>query len=972
MMATKIKSLEVRLIALICVFLICSCSADAQTSIEKGVDILPMDSSIRYGRLSNGFTYFIKPITDTNSGIEMRLIHKVGSNQEEDDQLNMAHAVEHIAFKGSDNFPFGILDSKLIEDLGVENINSSAFSGRRSTVYNFEVFNGRLKGVEAGLLWYRDIATGLKLTSGDIETVRGEVKQEFLGKVGTRLEQEHASSQMYREIFPCDPKEVDYIAYYENNFSQEALKRFYKKWYHPESLALSVVGDISNPDELERLIEKMFSDIPPSEKSLKLRNCDSLYFNRPSKFVVVERKKDPTNFIEDSSGEIHLFFREPFLQQVMTEAKLERLTDFKLLLEVVKQRFRDAAKQYELSSVMIHDLHNLSLPPGIEISFSLGSGTGKKPIKQIGHILSQLKEHGISQKEFEKVREKQLTNLKQSDIIPSKYWLNQMQDFYVRGEALPADKMKYLSKYLEETTADDFNYYLKTFWANGPDDIGVIASSGHNALSFKEEELRKWITETLEEPVEPFKVPETPHLMSAQEYGKLKESAYIEKEVVESGAGEFLFENGVRLVLKRNSSEHPDMPLPILLHGFVSGGAKSLPEEDYWSAINAPGIIRNSGMNGLDKFQIDRLLSNTSIVPGAVSPYIDYAERGIYGMANPEDLEVMMQLVYLYFTKPNRNENAFEDWKSQMTNSYLNYSGNHSNVDYLNSVRLITGDKSMRASTFRKSIPGGTLGYKSVAKTDFSRAFDIYKEFFENASGFTFIITGDFKEGEVLPFAQKYLGNLPGSVVKKSGAKEGDTQEFTEGPSFHEILNAGNYKMPNVSYGTMYIKKATVFDDWQEQIKVEALGEVVRQKILNLRFKKGYGLYDIAARGKFNDDLKRYEISNHLFCDSKDLQQLQQEVRNVFTEIKEGSFSSTELKSALGLVNKFNVSERAKRRGSFNHSVYRHYRYGQPWVEPAVIEEFIGGISKSDIMEVAQKYFKSENFHEFVLREDAP
>ena len=43
--------------------------------------------------------------------------------------------------------------------------------------------------------------------------------------------------------------------------SHEALRRFYRDWYRPDLEAVIVVGDV-NPDEIERSIKTLFTDLP--------------------------------------------------------------------------------------------------------------------------------------------------------------------------------------------------------------------------------------------------------------------------------------------------------------------------------------------------------------------------------------------------------------------------------------------------------------------------------------------------------------------------------------------------------------------------------------------------------------------------------------------------------------------------------------------------------------------------------------
>jgi zinc protease len=65
---------------------------------------LPFDAKVTKGKLSNGLTYFIRENKKPEKKVELRLVLKVGSIMEDDDQQGLAHMAEHMAFNGTRNF----------------------------------------------------------------------------------------------------------------------------------------------------------------------------------------------------------------------------------------------------------------------------------------------------------------------------------------------------------------------------------------------------------------------------------------------------------------------------------------------------------------------------------------------------------------------------------------------------------------------------------------------------------------------------------------------------------------------------------------------------------------------------------------------------------------------------------------------------------------------------------------------------
>jgi zinc protease len=68
-------------------------------------DLLPLDPAVRTGKLPNGLTYYIRKNVMPEKRVELRLAVNAGSVQEDENQLGLAHLVEHLCFRGTKSFP---------------------------------------------------------------------------------------------------------------------------------------------------------------------------------------------------------------------------------------------------------------------------------------------------------------------------------------------------------------------------------------------------------------------------------------------------------------------------------------------------------------------------------------------------------------------------------------------------------------------------------------------------------------------------------------------------------------------------------------------------------------------------------------------------------------------------------------------------------------------------------------------------
>lgn len=66
---------------------------------------MKLESTVRYGKLDNGMTYYVKSNKKPENRAEFYLAVNAGSVLEEEDQLGLAHFTEHMGFNGTLQFP---------------------------------------------------------------------------------------------------------------------------------------------------------------------------------------------------------------------------------------------------------------------------------------------------------------------------------------------------------------------------------------------------------------------------------------------------------------------------------------------------------------------------------------------------------------------------------------------------------------------------------------------------------------------------------------------------------------------------------------------------------------------------------------------------------------------------------------------------------------------------------------------------
>src|SRR5471030_2142775 len=223
-------------------------------------DSMPFDAAVRTAKLPNGLTYFIRPNTRPAKRVSLRLAVKAGSLFEENDQLGLAHLIEHMAFNGSAHFKPGELVS-YFESAGARlGPHVNAYTSFDETVYMLDLPSDKPELVEKGLIALADFAGGLTLSQEEVDKERGVVIEEWRGGLG-------AGSRIRDKQFPIlfhDSRYAERLPIGKPDIIRTApvarLRAFYDTWYRPERIAVIVVGDVDQ-QQVEQTIKADFGPL---------------------------------------------------------------------------------------------------------------------------------------------------------------------------------------------------------------------------------------------------------------------------------------------------------------------------------------------------------------------------------------------------------------------------------------------------------------------------------------------------------------------------------------------------------------------------------------------------------------------------------------------------------------------------------------------------------------------------------------
>jgi zinc protease len=219
----------------------------------------------------------------------------------------------------------------------------------------------------------------------------------------------------------------------------------------------------------------------------------------------------------------------------------------------------------------------------------------------------------------------------------------------------------------------------------------------------------------------------------------------------EAGVTEWTLSNGATVVLKPTRLKEDQ----ILFRAFAPGGTSLASDADFPSAKVAAALIRAGGVGQLGAVAIDRLLTGKAV---NVTPFIADIDQGMRGGSTPQDLETLFQLVYLGFTAPRADPNAFAAMSAQAKAFYDNQSASP-DVVFEQTIDAAFGGGSPRR---QPETPA------TVDRWNLQTAFDFYKARFADASNFTFVFVGSFTLDAIRPLVETYVASLPATRAKEA------------------------------------------------------------------------------------------------------------------------------------------------------------------------------------------------------------
>ena len=719
------------------------------------------------------------------------------------------------------------------------------------------------------------------------------------------------------------------------NFPYETLRSYYRKWYRPDLQALVIVGDV-NPDEIVQKLQTMFSDIAPAPADAAVReefpvpdNQEPLVFigkdkEYPGMVASVMFKSDPLP--RELRGTM-AFLAQDYVQDAISGMLDERLNEIT----------RKADAPFSGASVGFGDYVVAKTKEALSLDVSMKENRYTEGIKAAYRELLRAVRGGFTESEYDRFKQKYLSQIDAAYKARDKRTNTAFVNEYVRHflDNIPAAGIEWEHQMMNQIVPNiPLSMINQAIAELSPDNRAIIVfmPEKEGLVCPTEQEILTAMAEVDAEDIAAFTEevstePLVPELKSKVKVKKITDDIY--------GAKLITLSNGMRIHVKQTDYS----PNKISFKATSWGGNSLYSNEEYINSGNV-GLVRQGGLGNFSAVELNKKLAGKQ---AGASASVGARTEGIDGNCVKKDLETMLQLVYLNFTSPRRDDDAFTSQMERTRNALKNQDLNP-NITLQDSINSVVYNNNVRALRMKEA---------DLDRINYNRLLEMYKERFANAGDFEFFMVGDVNADSVAPLLAKYLGALP--VKGKKEEYKVIDQRMTKGE--RECYFTKEQDTPNSM--NVFIYHAPMKETLRNDILVDMLQQAMTMLYTETVREDEGGAYGVPVNANLTDYPEEIAIAQIILPTAP-------EKREAMTAIvKDGikkMMTEGPSEENLGKIKEYMLrshQEDLKSNGYWMSSLVSKTRYNQEFVEG--YEDCVQSITIEDIKQLAQQIFGSGN-----------
>ncbi len=877
--------------------------------------------------------------TEPKNRAQLRLMVKAGSVLENDEQQGLAHFMEHMNFNGTKNFPKNELVN-FLQKSGVRfGADLNAYTSFDETVYMLPVPTDSMEVFKKGMQILEDWAHNATLDPSEIDKERGVVLEESRTGKGAQARMRDKwfpvvlNNSQYAKRLPIGKDDI------LKNFKYEVLNQFHKDFYRPDLEGVAVVGDI-DVAMVEKMIIEKFSGIKNPENE-KVRTKYNIDLSGSTDVAIVTDPEQPNTIIQ-------ILNKQPKRKDITLQDRRDGMVR-SLFNQMLSSRIQELTQKADPPFQFGYAgyggfLGNLDAFTSYVVA---KGGNVEKGMKAILEETERAKKFGFMASELARAKTSYMVGqeraYKEKDKTDSEQLAEGLVGAFTENENLTSPDFSYefTKKYLEGIKLEEVNALNNVLITKENRAVIVMAPEKDKATLPTEAQIREWLN-TAGKDVTAY----VDNTVDKPLIAKLPMGTKVTatKQIPEVGVTEYTFANGVKAVLKPTDFKNDE----ILFGAYSFGGTNLYADKD---ADNARLASTIASVGGLGEFSAVNLRKMMTGKVARVFPYIAGTTENFNASTNPKDFETSLQLVYSYFKQPRFDSEVIKGFMANQRDALANQQ------------KTLTPEKvyndSLGAVLSNYAPRNMPMTLERMEKIDVNRAFEIYKERFADASDFTFFFVGNFKNEEIKPLLEKYLGGLP-STKRKETYK--DLGIRPPSGKVEKTLYKGTEAKARVTMVWSGDAETSPENDTQ----VEALSEVLEIKLIEKLREEESGVYGVGVSGTTQKiPAKRYNFRIAFQCAPENVEKL---VNRTLAEIQKIKDSGAEAVD----INKFKAETKRQTETQLRDNGFwlgylqGQYQDGDDVKDVLKEDERMKKVSVESTKMAAKKYF-ADNFIKVIM-----
>ena len=831
-------------------------------------------NGLRKGKLANGLTYYIYNDGSATGEAQYYLYQNVGAILENDEEMGLAHVLEHLAFNTTDHFPNGVMNF-----LRSNNLNDfEAFTGvddTRYAVHNVPTNDAKLN---ENMLWVlRDWCHGVKMTPKDIEKERGIILEEW----------RHRSGVDRRLTDAIAPVVYNHAGYATHNvigsqkiletFQQKQVKQFYDKWYRPNMQFIAVIGDV-DVDQMEKNIQTVFKTLPAKQAPAVNPQTRQIPDNTTPLYM---RFIDP----ENKSASFGLYQRYEVKGNAPEEDRVRQFIFTKFFNTLAPKRFvmlKNADKESYIAA-------EVSLSPLVRNYYQMAwdmvpyQGNEQKAFQQMLAVRDNLRDQGFTAAEFNAEKEKMYNGMK--DVLEAKglgtpdnalmlFRQNFLYDIPVQ------DFRGQINRNLEtlvELEVEDMNAWMKSL-LNDNNLAFVTYSKSQSEMNITENDLMAALKEKSS-------YSDMAHADGIKPISQLIDfpltggKIVSEKQLKTLQAKEWTLSNGAKVLYRYV----PELSGKFLFAGSAEGGKSIVPTQELANYNAMRSLLMQSGVYNYNRNQLAQWLQGKSI---NLSLSLEDYSDGIGGNAPVDKADDFFSYLYLILSRQNFSKSAFDKYVQRNLYVYEN--------------RATTGMAAVQDSIQQLLYPVSAMNPRQDEAFFKSVQFDKLQEQFQahlgDASRFTYCLIGDIPEAKAKELVLRYIGSLKGEGKPVKTAIQ--PMDFSSSTPVikrtFETETEGGMAEIEISFAN----KQKLSE--REQAALEVMRGLLERRYFDVLREKEHLTYTVGVQSNYTSQPVAGESLNiHLSTAKENADKAVSLVYSILDDVKAGRFSADEFKAAM-------------------------------------------------------------------------